>query len=215
MKETEAERFQRELIVACRDADNKGRVQHVSRVKDITELVTRKIKGQAKHTSLLAFKDIIESFTRASCACLVQDKPSLLVYVRNVSGTQRIFDYIDKLNSDVPSNLQDPSGKQVHWVSKPADVYVYFGDEFIEGRYRSNGPNLTERVKDLVTNAKDRIGQTPVCPVCLEAQVQRMQVAFKCTHSICSGCVANIIQVNHNKATCPLCRSRLRSKVRS
>lgn len=217
MKETVVQEFHRLLVRACREGEESARVDqgaYVSKVIDMTDMLVKKIEGKDIFATLDVFRTLVETYSKASVKCLSANKPSTLIYLRHVASTHALF----QMMSDIDQATATPSsanedGRVVMWLSKVPDVFVYFSDEFVEGMYRRNGPSIVHRVKTLVSNSKTNIGTLPTCAVCMETQTCRMQVVFKCSHSICSGCVANIIQLNENRSVCPLCRSPLSSRV--
>lgn len=218
MKETVVQEFHRLLVRACREGEalaNAHQGAYVSKAIDMTDRLAMKIDTRDIYASLRVFGKLVETFTNASVSCLRADKPSTIIYVRHVPATSRLFRFITDVDQATasPSTIAQNGERLVMWLSKVPDVLVYFGDEFVEGMFRTNGPPLVERVKTLVSSSKTNIGLLPTCAVCMETQMCRMQVVFRCSHSVCSGCISNIIQVNENKAVCPMCRSPLRSKI--
>jgi hypothetical protein len=56
--------------------------------------------------------------------------------------------------------------------------------------------------KEIQTNIKEQ----PNCPVCLEPRNTKDIIMLNCNHTFCANCVVTLLQTNHHKPNCPLCR---------
>ena len=188
MRETELQAFHRLLVRASREGEALAGVSagaYVSTVQDWTTRVTCD-----------NFAAKICKYVEASTACLTGGRPSALVYIRNVTATRSIFLTLNSgCNTKVP------------------EVIVYFGDEYVEGRFDTRGPNVAHRIRHVVSAGTRNLGKRMTCSVCLEEQYDRMQVAFRCIHELCGQCLSELLRLHGNKSKCPLCRQSLRSKL--